>query len=1358
MSKKRVSGAAKEQPNESLTAGESLLAGKHSGELLTAGEPLFIAGVGASAGGLEAISELLSHLPEKTANLAIIVVQHLSPTYKSMLVQLLSKHTPWEVVEIKNGIPVEAGKVYITPPDSEISIEERILHLSKPIVSVGPKPSIDSFFISLAEDRHQFAIGVILSGTGSDGSRGIKKIKALGGYVIVQDPQTAKYDGMPIASIETGHADAILPPDKIGEELLAFVEDPENLQRPSTTNVRLPEIKTDSLQQIFKLLSKKTGTDFSQYKPTTILRRLEKRLNMLKLIQIDDYLAYIEAHPEETETLFKMILIGVTNFFRDTEAFTALEKYLGKIISSKSPGESIRIWVPGCASGEEPYSIAILLAKMLGNKLSNYNIQIFATDIDDRAIAHARRGSYAEQTMIHVEKNIIDTFFVKENNDYRLAKRIRSMVLFSKHDVTNNPPFVKLDLISCRNLLIYFSTALQKHVLPLFHYALNPNGYLFLGKSENIGQFSDLFSTVDGRNKIFQRKNIASIHSLRFSPFATRLKTTAPAEVQDLPTLSIKEMVKETIYNTFDYPYVVINSNMDILEVHGDVRPFLSLQQGTMATNIIKMAQPELQLDLRTHIAHAVKERIPTSSPIRKINFFDKDFLVRTIVKPLIHSRHHEELFMIIFEQQDPEKIVSIVPEKAVNFNENDRIVELEQELIATKEQLQSFIEELETSNEELQSLNEELQSANEELQSGNEELETTNEELQSTNEEMQIAYAELRTTNEALESQEKLLRESEKNMRALLNNSLQISMLIDKNYRIIAFNKLANEMTRNTIGKDLKHEAIVMEYFPPTELEDFQRNFSKALQGEEVSGERHVFSHQQQRELWYRYQYSPVESDSNQVMVVSLSMLDITSERHAQKKQLHNESMITAVFDTTDIGISIADAQGRFVNVNPGLCQMLGYEAHELIGQHFTIVIPPEYRKEANERHRFCLEGNKVSGEFKMLHRNGTVIDTFKNKSYITDADDKHFVLTLVRDVTESKKYRNLLEQTQENSGVGGWEYDVITHHYIWTEEIYHIFGAVPTFAPTRESWLNYFESEAKTHLAKVLDDAIEKGEPFDIELQTIPIQGNRKWVRFTCRPTRLHQKTTRLFGTIQDISYAKHMEQQVQQLSLVASKVGAAVIITDAQGITEWANESFTRITGYTLEEVRGKKPGQLLQGPKTNPATIERIREALQKGVPFQEEILNYSKDKKEYWLNLDITPIRNKKGEITNFIGIQQDITARKQQEEQMQLQLLFLQNTLGQMNKYFIMLDSATWRPVKCPQQTASFLNIDSNNDVAFPDILEHALSEQDKNNIKDQVQVITENTLRHNKARVRLTFNSLTAPNANIIFVLIEPI
>jgi two-component system CheB/CheR fusion protein len=1341
MSKKRTSNTAEGQLSESII-----------------GEPLFVAGIGASAGGLEAISEVLSHLPEKLANLAIIVVQHLSPTYKSMLVQLLSKHTFWEVVEIKNGMPVEAGKVYITPPDSEISIERRILHLSKPIVSIGPKPSIDSFFISLAEDCHQFAIGVILSGTGSDGSKGIEKIKSLGGYVIVQAPQTAKYDGMPLASIETGLADIILPPDKIGEELLAFVKDPENLQRPSVATTRLPEIKTDSLQQIFKLLSKKTGTDFSQYKPTTILRRLEKRLDMLKLTHIDDYLAYIESHPEETETLFKMILIGVTSFFRDTEAFIELEKYLAKIISLKSSGERIRIWVPGCASGEEPYSIAILLAKMLGNKLSNYNIQIFATDIDDHAIAYARRASYTEQAMIHVDKAIIDTFFIREGSEYRLTKRIRSMVLFSKHDVTNNPPFVKLDLISCRNLLIYFSTALQKHVLPLFHYALNPNGYLFLGKSENIGQFSDLFSIIDSRNKIFQRKNIAGIHNLKFSPLTMRLRTTVAAETPDLPALSVKEMVKETIYNTFDYPYVVINSNMDILEVHGDVRLFLSLQQGTMAANIIKMVHPELQLDLRTHIAKAIKERIPTSSPIRKIHFFDKDFLVRAVIKPLIHSRHHDELLMVIFEQQDPEKIVSIVPEKAANFNENDRIIELEQELTATKEQLQSFIEELETSNEELQSLNEELQSANEELQSGNEELETTNEELQSTNEEMQIAYAELRSTNEALEAQEKQLRESEKNMRALLNNSLQISILIDRSYRIIAFNKLANEMTKNTVGKDLRQDAVIMEYFPPAELEDFQRDFSKALRGEIVSGERRVFSHQQQRELWYRYQYSPVESDTDQVMVVSLSMLDITLERHTQKKQLHSESLMSTVFDTTDIGISIADAQGRFVSVNPGLCQTLGYEAHELIGQHFTITIPPEYRKEANERHRFCLEGNKVSGEFKMLHRNGTVIDTFKNKSCITDADDKRFVLTLVRDITESKRYRDLLEQTQENTGIGGWEYDVVTHHYTWTEETYHIFGAEPTFVPSRENWLNCFDAEAKMRLTQALESAIEKGEPFDLELQTVPINGLRKWVRFTCKPIRLYQKTVRLFGTIQDISRAKQMEQQIQQLSLVASKVGAAVLITDAQGITEWVNESFTRITGYSYEEAKGKKPGQLLQGPKTNRATIERIRQALRKGEPFQEEILNYSKDGKEYWLNLDITPVRNKKGEIINFIAIQHDITLRKQQEEQLQLQLQFLQNTLSHMNKYFVMIDRNTLQLIQYPPQTADFLGINQKKlPISFTDIFEQALSEQEQNDIRQHLQVTVDNTLRHNKASVRLTFNGLISSDTNFTFILIEP-
>ncbi|WP_448518476.1 chemotaxis protein CheB [Rhodoflexus sp.] len=1342
MSKKRTTTLSEKQQNDSLITND----------------PLFIAGIGASAGGLEAISELLSHLPtQATTNLAIIVVQHLSPTYKSMLVQLLRKHTTWDVVEIKNGIPVEAGKVYITPPDSEIAIEQRILHLSKPILSVGPKPSIDNFFLSLAEDRRQFAIGVILSGTGSDGAKGMKRIKSLGGYTIVQDPQTAKYDGMPMAAIETGQVDVILTPDKIGEELLNYTEDPENLQRPSAITVRLPEIKTDSLQQIFKLLSKKTGTDFSLYKPTTILRRLEKRLDMLKLVNIDDYLSYIESHPEEIETLFKMILIGVTNFFRDTEAFAELEKYLGKIISSKSLGESIRIWVPGCASGEEPYSIAILLAKMLGNKITNYNIQIFATDIDDRAIAHARRGSYGEQSMIHVEQPIIDTFFVREGNEYRLTKRIRSMVLFSKHDVTNNPPFVKLDLISCRNLLIYFSTALQKHVLPLFHYALNPNGYLFLGKSENIGQFSDLFATVDGRNKIFQRKNTTSIHSLRFSPFATRLKTTVPVEVQDLPTLSIREMVKETIYNTFDYPYVVINSNMDILEVHGDVRLFLSLQQGTMAANIIKMAQPELQLDLRTHIARAVKDRIPISSPIRKISFFDKDFLVRVVIKPLIHSRHHEELFMVIFEQQDPEKIAVIVPEKAADFNENERIVELEQELIATKEQLQSFIEELETSNEELQALNEELQSANEELQSGNEELETTNEELQSTNEEMQIAYAELRSTNEALEMQEKQLRESEKNIRALLNNSLQISMLIDKNYRIIAFNKPAVEMVKNTVGKEIRANANIMEYLLPTELEEFQKDFSRALKGEDVSGERRVFSPQQQRELWYRYQYSPAESDNGQINVVSLSLLDVTLERHAQKKQLHNERMISAVFETTDIGITITDAQGRFVSVNPGLCQMLGYNNYELIGQHFTIIIPPENRKEANERHRFCLEGNKVSGEYKLLHRNGTVVDAFKNKSCITDADDKRFVLTLVRDITESKKYRNLLEQTQEGTGVGGWEYDAVTRHYIWTEETYHIFDAAPSFAPSRESWLNYFEAEAKTHLTQVLDSAIEKGEPFDVELQTIPIRGIRKWVRFTCKPIRLYQNTIRLFGTIQDITHAKQMEQQIQQLSLVASKVGAAVIITDAEGYTQWVNESFTRITGYTINEVINKKPGQLLQGPKTNPATIARIREALQKGEPFHEEILNYSRDKNEYWLSLDITPIRNKKGEITNFIAIQNDITARKQQEEVLKTQLDFLQKMLGQATgKYLFAFDRQSKQLSACPQPTADFLGITSDKKATFDDIFTEPFLKGQSH--AQQGEFHQANSLRSNGQNVRLTFNPLPSPSRNVIFVIAEPV
>jgi two-component system, chemotaxis family, CheB/CheR fusion protein len=964
---------------------------------------LFVLGVGASAGGLEALSDFLSHLPPMVDNIAIVVVQHLSPTYKSMLVQLLSKQTPLQVIEVKNEMPIEAGKVYITPPDSEIGIENGVLRLSKPLVSIGPKPSVDSFFHSLAKEKGSHAVGIILSGTGSDGAKGIRRIKELGGFTVAQDPQTAKYDGMPVSAIETGQVDLVLPPDKMGEELFALISDPENA-RPLSP---LPEIKTDSLHQVFALLSRRTGTDFGQYKPTTILRRLEKRLDALRIESLDQYLQYIEGHPDEVETLFKTILIGVTSFFRDTEAFQELEKFLAKIISSKVMGDTVRIWAPGCASGEEAYSLAILLSKLLGSRLADYQIQIFATDIDDRAIAFARRGVYPESAMTHVPPEITAQYFVREGGDFKLSKLVRSMVMFSKHDVTNNPPFVKLDMICCRNLLIYFSTPLQKHVIPLFHYSLNPNGLLFLGRSENIGQFSDLFITMDSRNKIFQRRNASSLPLVRFSPFSARPRNLAAVEPlpAEMPGLTIPELIRETLYTTFEWPYVIVNGNMDVLQVSGDVRMYLGLTQGSMNANIVKMAQGELQLDLRTTISRAIKDSLPAASAIKHFQFFGKDIFVRIVVKPMFSPRNQEGLFMVVFEQKEPNTALPLSAEKA-KFSENERVIELEQELAAIKEQLQAFIEELETSNEELQSLNEELQSANEELQSGNEELETTNEELQSTNEEMQIAYAELRTTNETLERQEKRLQESEKNTRALLNNTLQSSLLIDQHYKILAFNKVAADKTWAVVGREMKEGTPVIDYLLPSELEDFQQNFQKSLLGQQLSGERSLTVPASGQVYWFRYHFYPVLNPDGQVEVVSYNMLDISDERRAQAQHQQNELLIRALFDNLDMGVSITDQNGLYVSVNPAYCLLVGYEAGELLGQSHLLTAPPEFQAEAQQRFARALGGERVADEWYLRRKDGSVLRVRKTKSRLQQADGKPYVVTLVRDATNEVQW----------------------------------------------------------------------------------------------------------------------------------------------------------------------------------------------------------------------------------------------------------------------------------------------------------------------------------------------------------------
>lgn len=540
----------------------------------TAPKSLNIVVIGASAGGLEALQDFLSYLPE-LENTAIIIAQHLSPTHKSLLVQLLSKQTQLEVYEAKSHATLLSNTVYITPPDKEIRIVDGDIILKKPALSIGPKPSVDLLFESLANLKKQKVIAVILSGTGSDGSKGIASLNGANFLKIAQDPETAKYNGMPQSAILSGAIDLIQAPENMGEEILLFINDPEYLNKLATTKANNPN---EVFESILKILSIKTGTDFSGYKKATLMRRLEKRMQMLKLIDNEKYLTYLNNTPSEIQELYNMMLIGVTHFFRDQEAFDALEIFLNKALKSKKEKDTLRIWVPGCSTGEEAYSIAIMVDRLMVKNEKELNIQIFATDIDDRAIHHARKASYAAICVNHLPDEIKSTYFIRNGKEFEITKNIRAKVLFSKHNIIQSPPFLGVDLISCRNLFIYFNASLQQQILPIFHYAIKNDGYLFLGKAETVGNFTDLFTAVDSKNKIYRRNKSLNMHAIKFSPFKSLVFSNKNTKIKTIDhEISLTDRVKETLFNTYENPYVIINSKFDIQEVFGDVRLFLSL-------------------------------------------------------------------------------------------------------------------------------------------------------------------------------------------------------------------------------------------------------------------------------------------------------------------------------------------------------------------------------------------------------------------------------------------------------------------------------------------------------------------------------------------------------------------------------------------------------------------------------------------------------------------------------------------------------------------------------------------------------------------------------------------------------------
>ncbi|HEY8661342.1 MAG TPA: PAS domain S-box protein [Hanamia sp.] len=1218
---------------------------------------LYIAAVGASAGGLEALQKLLLHLPLNIENIAFVIAQHLSPTYKSMLAETLSNNTGLNVIEVKNAVTVKEKNIYITPPNHGIIIRNGKLQLSKPKRTAAARPSIDNLFISLAKDKQTKAIGIILSGTGSDGAKGIKAIKDAGGITFVQDPVSAKDNGMPLSSIETGQVDYILAPEKIGAQLKEIIEtNGEILLKKKIVT------KNNGFDNIIEVLSKSTGTDFTNYKQNTLFRRINKRLAHLKINTANQYLDYIEKNPGELDELFHTVLIGFTVFFRDAGVFKPLEKILQSVINSKPIHDPLRIWIVGCATGEEAYSVAITLAMLQKEKRILHPVQIIATDINEQSLNVARKGIYSKKAVQNVPPDILKNYFTSQNGNYEINKTIRSMVLFSRHDITNNPPFLKLDLIVCRNLLIYFNSKLQNHVFPVFHSALQPNGYLWLGKSESIGQYTNLFSLVNRTAKIYQRKAATQMPKARYAPFKFNEKFIATPK----PEKTITEMAKETIFQAFEWPYVVVNDNMEIQEIHGDVSNLLGLKAGQMNANLIKLAHKDLKIELRSLVNKCIIEKKEIKGPAKKIDMAGKPHFIKITAQPLVFSERPDEYYLVIFE--DIKNSKAEVPPTFIPSTKNDarRILALEQELETVKEDLQTFVERLENTNAELQSTNEELQAANEELKISNEELETANEELQSANEEINIAYTELKAANEALEIHDAALRKSRANVNALLSNTMQAFVLLDADFQVLAFNSVAHKTFKNIFGKRIGVGDSFTHLISPDLSLYFKDEIDQALMGKIVITEKEIKTAKGQS-YGFIVSCTPVLDEYKKVQALSFSLLDITELKKTKYELLKSQELVSSVFHTADIGIAVINEKGKYVKTNDGYNKLFGYESNELEGKHYTVSIPPGLKKESYEKFIELFSGKKVDEERLAIKKNGKIFNVFRTANLLRNADGHKYLVITARDISETKKYQNLLQNTERITHLAGWEMDIATEKITCTEELYNIIEMNETSFNklTLEKKLDIVrDSDSRPLIGKALADAIHKGKPFDLELPITTSTYKKKWVRITCTPERFKSKTTRLRGIVHDITLKKQAELQLERLSLVASKTNNAVFITNASGKTVWVNESFEKMTGFKRKEVLGKMPGEILQGKETDKATISRMSKALKKQLPISEVIKNYKKDGTPFWINMDITPVF-KDIILVNFIGVGIDITELIEAKESQKIK-----DSLQQQQKLF----------------------------------------------------------------------------------------
>ncbi|WAS99244.1 chemotaxis protein CheB [Nannocystis punicea] len=1032
-----------------------------------------VVGIGASAGGLEALEQLFAHVPPEPG-VAFVVVSHLAPHLPSLMPELLAKQTALPVSAAEDGARVEPDHVYIIPPNAALTLEHGALRLE---ARDDRTNLIDTFLRSLAEERGERAIGVILSGTGSDGSLGLKAIKEHGGVAMAQELASAKYNTMPRTAIDAGQVDWILPVEAMPAKVMEYVARIQSTSARPADGAHEPTRAREHdvlMNQLCALIHRRTGRDFSRYKRSTMERRVQRRIHVLQQRSLEDYVDLLKNTPAEVDQLFQDLLISVTQFFRDPELFEALARdVLPRILADRAPDDPVRVWVPGCATGEEAYSIAMILVE--APQTAARGAKIFATDIDDEALEVARAGRYPETIADRVSPERLERFFApRPNGGWQVRKEIRDMCVFSTHSIISDPPFSRLDLISCRNVLIYLESDLQRTVFPLFHYGLRPGGFLLLGPSENVTAHPELFTVVDAKQRIFQRKE-AKV-SVRFPlgglDLSRRIAEAPQGHEPAARDQSLTRTLERLILAVYAPPAVIVRGNGGIVFVSGQTRKFLELAPGAAGINVLEMASKELRPHLHVLLREATSKRqeriqrgvsLPVDGRIQPVDI---------VVRPLLELGADSDLYAVIFYEAG----TSLSSEQAEAEGRTPAIGDahaaaLETELRSTRENLQTAVEELEVANEELKSTNEELQSSNEELQSANEELQTSKEELQSINEELHTVNAELSRKLQELDK-------ANNDLQNLFASSRIATVFLNGDLTIKRFSPEASQLFRlidSDVGRD------ITDIVPKFAGGDLVADVERVLQTQSAS-QREV--QLLDADVWYQQRIQPYRTTDDVVVGVVITFVDITDLKSARD----SARRLAAIVESSHDAILALDDRAAIVTWNNGAEVMFGHTAKEAAGRTIDFLAAPDESSPFASAFAAALRGERSPPIEAFLQRkDGSRVRVLASLSPITDTQGSRAAVSwIARDITEHERDRQALRESQERfhevnaADRKKTEFLALLGHELRNplapirNAIHYLRRALPTPTPAIQRAVGMVDRQA-AHMARLIDDLLD-------------------------------------------------------------------------------------------------------------------------------------------------------------------------------------------------------------------------------------------------------------------------------------------